>query len=428
MTRRFWLMPLLLALTYLFVLTAFFPGWTWSMFDELYWVVRFRENIGLSDWTKSDFVTHGRVRPLSAVFVFVKMHLLGLDAHLLKIVRASEFILAAGLAILYLRHSLPLLFAVFGVAFWLKSPPQLEQFNWMTLSELNGTILLLLGLIAYKRSRMAGYGLLVLAALTKEPFIFFLPLPALLEKKRAETVVGGTLAAAFLVFLLYNRRSYTADVSVESLRLISLREIVRGYSIDFTPVAPLLLLFIKRMKVSEELWKAAVLSVFAALYAVSVLPKAWGYTYIFSPAILLAALALAFLMGHFSRVKALPRWALLYVGALVVLFSARVCWNVTKVYLKSHARNAVAEAIKDGRNKGAVVTNCAFDTRGLGYMADGRQDDKLCSASATECCKGSGLFALGIECDGFDTLSSELSGRGAYLILTNRYWRLFECK
>lgn len=429
LNRRLWLAPILLALSYLFVLAAFFHGWTWSLFDELSWVVQFPEKSGLIEWTRNDFATYGRIRPLSAAFVFIKMRLLGVDAHALRLERAAEFLLSAGLAIAYLRRrGLPWLFVAFGAAFWLKSPPQLEQFNWITLSELNGTILVLLALLAYERSRCLSYALLLCAGLTKEPFIFMLPLPALLEKRWRESLVALAWVTLHVSFLMLSRRTYTADVAVGNMQFNALGEIARGFVIDFAAAAPLFLFFRGRFEFSDSLRRALLLFGFSALYAGAVLSKAWGYTYILSPVILLSALGFSFLLEHLSRARALSRTALLYVGLLVVAFSARVCWNVSRAYAKSSARLEIVEKLRAEPLKGAVASNCPFDTKGFGFIADARDGDSFCSRSVDTCCRKDGYFALGTRCEGFDSLSAELSRRGAHLLVANREWRLFDCR
>lgn len=423
-------LPVVLALGYVIVLTLFGSGWTWQLYDELGWLDLQTRFLTVTEFVKHDIADNGRYRPLHSFVVYRLYEWTQNDPHVLRIIRVCQFALCSGLLLYYLRavRKLPWIIAAFGLAFWLKSPPQLEQIRWMTLIELYGTIFLLLALIVHSKSRVASYALIVLAALGKEPFILFLPLPALLERKRLEASLTTAVAFTALLVLALNRHGYSQTVTT-GISPVAINEIVRGLVLDFAP----LLLLIPFIRVREfdkpDAWRALVFAAFGAAYFVIIGRAAWGYTYILSPVILMASLAVAMLLSAVHILKK-GRAVVLLLSLLTVLFSARVAWNWTKVYARTNDRAGLFAAAASADVQGGVATNCPVDGRGVGLASNGRPDITDCTpaASLAECCKNAGLLAITRECGDFDTRATQAHERKLRELYSNKNWLLFSCK
>ncbi len=451
-SKKLFISPLFVGFIVL-AMTLFLNGWTWTFYDELAWVDILSRS-SLSDLIKNDFYTNGRLRPFSFWTVAFKFQLIGYDPQWLRLLRLTEFILACLLMYRYLniKNKISILATLFAIGFWIKSPPQLEQLHWTTISENIGILFILIALnvraLNYAYSKYISYIFLIFAALTKEPFIIFIALPAILERNKKESIFSMLSSFIVLGFLFFNRHGYSAQ-SGDALNIHTLFEIVTKMLIDLSLGFPLLLLlFYKNNKLikDQRIWKCLIFVIFGLFYGALVFSRAWTYTYYFAPMIFLISIGLAFLteyLLHTNRSRSL----LIYCSILSALLPMRLLWNWNKIYNHSSARKEIIDFIDDRFPKAnetdssasKIGSNCGIDLRSFGFAVDIRHFDpkftrpegSLCyekDKGILDCCKNTELVAIGKECSFYSERLDELRRLGLKIIFQNDRWTLALCK
>jgi hypothetical protein len=438
-------LPLVLGYAYVLILTIFFKGWTWSLYDELSWV-HYSHFKPLWTYISEDYVRDGRFRPLAPIFVYLKLFLFGLSPQFLRVERILEVIATTTLVLLFLRNHAPKskwIALIVGIGFWLKSAPQLDQARWMFTPELNGLFFFACALLVRKHSKPVSYLFLLLMVTAKEPFAMFLPLPALLEKRWKEVLLSGAAGFFYMLFLVLNRRGYSTMYGSVQYPGAS-QEILKQTLKDFSYLILLCVLFSKtRLKYLQSnpwaLWPSLVFATFGITYATLVYPMLWGYTYMLAPALFLIGIALSFLLIALDKAKPFSPKALVLLFALSAIFSLKISYNWTKNYLHTKELHALFKGLSQLPQTGPVGSNCPVDNRNVGFGADilvksigkARSNGPSCykpGESAAECCKGAELLAIGKECNSFEDLTQEAEKLGLQLAYSNKGWKVYKCR
>lgn len=428
--RKLWLLPLGLAYLYALFITIVLPGWTWSTYDEMHWLSLFVDHKASAlSFIREDWIADGRVRPLIAVINFAKFSLFGLAPKLMRVERLLELALLLGLAGAWLAgcRKAHWLAVAAGLAFFVKSPPVLEQLRWMTTSEIFGCITLVAALLAWPRSKLAAYALLLLTVSIKESFALLLPLPALLDRRWRQALLTSLIGAGYMAFLYLGRRGYGAGYTLSSMAPSTVAEIVRGIAIDFAPLVALPVFLFRVRGRFDDLWRAVVLAVFGLVYGFLVFPKASAYNYIFAPSIVLFGLSLAIAASTVQMSRAL----IAYLAMLAIVLPLRLDWNWTRTYLSSKYRHELLEQVRATGKTKPIGHNCLMDARLYGLMLDGREEGPGCpneNDTIADCCKPeTELLILSSECQQYDKRLEQARALKLAELFRNERFTLLEC-
>ncbi|HRK01836.1 MAG TPA: hypothetical protein PLH57_04170, partial [Oligoflexia bacterium] len=393
--------------------------WSWSLFDEVSWSQWYREGWNVEVFVNWDWDSIRRFRPLSPFIVFERFRLLDLDPNMLRATRVLELILFSALYAIcniyvYRIHALV---AGFLLVLLLKSPPLLENLQILTLSELSGLTFVVVALLLYKKIKWLSYFFLLLAVLTKEPFMFFLALPALQNKRWREGITALVISAVYLGTLYMVRKGGYYDFGIHEG---STARVVDGYLRNFYPVGLVLIAsapqIIKNLRSSKvdfqtvlgNFWSPLCTSLFSLLYASSVAFKAPGYTYHYGPSVVLFALASALALNELLKKKLMLLPSLIIMAFSTIYFSAKPLRFIEKLHQEHLVRYTLTEAIRNSGVKGPFVSNCEVDRKGLGYAADQREEGLNCMSQPRDlvlCCQGMSLIGIIDQCGEFDVLS-----------------------
>lgn len=425
-----------------FAFIALSKGWTWGPYDEVWWSRMFFDGWDVRHFLKWDF-SYGRFRPVIPAINFLKFSIFNFDPHLIRVERFAVF---GGLFIslyAWLRsEKLSQVSILLTLVFLLKAPPLLELFHIFTLSELPCLLFFTFALISRKKLPILSHIFLITATLTKEPFAFLLPIPAILERKWKEASAYFAITSAYLGTLFfmslgkYYRVGFHSSVAAEIAR-----QIPRDFGL-FLPVFVLLIYnFVKREHrgnfyeiINDKLYKPLILVGAALVYAASVFSMSAGWTFHFAPPVFLFAVALGLLINDYIVVEKLSQGTFACLCIVIAILPARLVWNVRRLHEKHVYRTTFMDAIRNSKIAGTLGTNCPFDGDGYGFATDRRPDDVDCYASSepvARCCERAKIIALISTCDAYANKLDQARSLGLPLLahaddpLGN--WYLFDC-
>ncbi|MGE4232140.1 MAG: hypothetical protein AB7F43_02325 [Bacteriovoracia bacterium] len=388
---------IIFAFAFCLLLIAFYHDWTWSLYDDMEWVDAFHR-FKFLDFISFDWISNGRVRPLSLIYSNLRFLIFGTDAQTIHFIRSIENILFYVVLGLFLRSlKISSLWIAATLCLVLKSPTSLEQFRWISFHEIWGCTFVLFALIIYKKNKHLSYLLLALATLFKEPFAIFLALPSALNNETNKTFASLILSFTYLFVLYLFRHGYSSTYSIHSISISLLLSLLKGSFIDLAPFA--LLLF--GLQLAKPARQATIPVIFGLAYYALVTPKAWGYSYMHFPAIVLVLVGL---ITYFSQLQIKHRRvviAFLFLSAFVL--PLRLVWSWTKTYKTLSSVNSILTVLQK-----PFSTNCYNE---YFYQKDGKT--KLVPihtgvSSISQSCTHAKSIAVFQECSGFHTLAREM--------------------
>lgn len=432
LTTRTLQIPFIISLIYGLLIVLIGDGWWWQLYDDSSWINYF-QNKSILELVHLDFFVHGRARPFSMIIPEVWLSIFGRNPHYLIIVRYIEFLFFIYLCIKVLKNKFN--FKSFSILLFLtlliKSNTTVEQIKYYGFSELHALVIFLAAILFRNKSLRLSYLLLIISALTKEPFAILISLPAWLENKKSEAIKATIFSIFYLIFILFLRKNFTNasyEYSAFTFSIVTILHALKGILKDSFLLIPFLIVFRKHI-FNDSTFK--IFLVFIAIYSAVVIPRAWDYNYIFTPIAFLFSWLTAYLFDQYFISQKQSVWLQYLFAISVVLLPLKFSYSFIKMYMQSSQRKSISQEIQKFPPETIVNSNCLIDIWGIAKISGLQKDGTQCafsSMSLSDCCKEGEYIALGFECSDFELRVSQYEKTNSTKIIDDKYWKLYHCK